>query len=84
MNPEIPIQAQYWFIFCTAAVVALVAVALINLVLARRTLGTQSTVIWLFAIILLPILGSILWLTVGRASDKQGVKSGSATRLGDI
>lgn len=65
-NPLLP--AWYdatWYIF-VGAIVALCLIAVISLARNARTLSPMHILLWCFAILCLPVLGSIAWLALGR------------------
>lgn len=73
-NPLLP--AWYDLVWSATAVVmiALLVVALISLARSAKSLSTSQALIWTLVAILVPIVGPLAWLFVGRRSV--GVSNG--------
>ncbi len=65
MNPLIPTSWEVLAMLAGAAVIVLFVVALLSLSRDEHYTGTQR-LLWLLVLLAAPLLGPILWLTLGR------------------
>ena len=65
-NPLIPAGYDLAWSVVAAAVIALTIVALISLARSARRLTTLQALIWVLVVLVVPVLGSIAWMAVGR------------------
>lgn len=64
-NPLIPTSWEVLALLAGAAVIVLFVVALLSLSRDEHYTGTQR-LLWLLVLLAAPLLGPILWLTLGR------------------
>lgn len=64
-NPIVPTHWEFTALLLGGALIALLVVAVISLSRDRRYTPAQR-LLWLLVILVAPVLGPILWLTVGR------------------
>jgi cytochrome bd-type quinol oxidase subunit 1 len=64
-NPIVPTSWEFTALLVSGALIALVVVAIISLSRDRHYTAAQR-LLWLLVILAAPVLGPILWLTVGR------------------
>lgn len=64
-NPILPTHWEFTMLLITGALIALVVVAVISLSRDRHCTPNQR-LLWLFVILMVPLLGPLLWLAVGR------------------
>lgn len=64
-NPLAPTHWESTMLLITGALIALVVAAVISLSRDRHHTPTQR-LLWLFVILVVPLLGPVLWLTAGR------------------
>ncbi len=67
-NPIVPTSWEFTALLVSGALIALVVVAIISLSRDRHYTAAQRLLrlLWLLVILAAPVLGPILWLTVGR------------------
>ena len=68
MNPLIPTSWEVLALLAGAAVIVLFVVALLSLSRDEHYTGTQR-LLWLLVLLAAPLLGPILWLTLGRRHE---------------
>jgi len=73
-NPLIPVGFDVAWSSTVVVSVVLLAVALISLARAARSLTPMEAVLWVLSAILIPVLGPLAWLFIGR-------RSAAATRV---
>ena len=65
MNPLVPTTGEIAILVLGLLVVILWAVAVLSLAKDRHYTPTQR-LLWLLVVLAAPVVGSVLWLTVGR------------------
>lgn len=65
-NPLIPAGYDIAWSVITAILIALTVVALISLMRSVKRLTGAQAMVWTLLIILIPLLGSVAWLAIGR------------------
>ncbi len=68
MNPLIPAGYDIAWSAITVLVIALAIVALISLARAARRLTATQGLLWTLVVLLVPVVGPVAWLAVGRRS----------------
>jgi hypothetical protein len=66
---QIPFEVTFWFTVFPIVAIALLVAALINLWRTRTRMSGSAFVAWFVGILLVPWLGPVLWLTIGRWLD---------------
>lgn len=72
-NPLIPTGYDIVWSVVALALFALMVTALISLVRSARALTTVQSLVWTLLVLLVPLLGALAWLFVGRPSAVQPV-----------
>ncbi|MBY6061943.1 PLDc N-terminal domain-containing protein [Microbacterium esteraromaticum] len=67
-NPLIPVGYDIVWTALAIAVVVLAVVALVSLARSAKRLSAPQALIWVLIVLLVPVLGPIAWLAVGRRS----------------
>jgi hypothetical protein len=70
-NPLVPQFVDGVWMVAWLAVIVLLVVALVSIGRAASRLGPLVTLGWVILAIVVPVVGSIAWLTVGRASVRR-------------
>ncbi|MGX1703324.1 PLDc N-terminal domain-containing protein [Microbacterium sp. NPDC055357] len=65
-NPLIPVWYDIAWSVTVAAVIVFTIVGLVLLARAASRLSTTQAVVWTAVILLVPVLGSLSWIAVGR------------------
>lgn len=64
-NPLLPSSYDLLWSSVAVAAVALAVTALVQ-IMRTRSLTTSDAVVWILAVVLLPVAGALLWFLVGR------------------
>ncbi|NHI15975.1 PLDc N-terminal domain-containing protein [Microbacterium excoecariae] len=67
-NPLVPAGYDIAWSVIVAAVIALTVIALIGLARSAKHLTALQAWIWTLLVLLVPVLGAVAWLAVGRRS----------------
>lgn len=70
MNPMTPTLIDFILPAITLLHVILAVWALVTLAKRLRLLGANSAFLWMLAIIVIPVIGSIAWLSAGKDKPK--------------
>ena len=65
-NPLIPVGYDIVWSIVTVLVIALTIAALVMLARSARRLTATQALIWTLVVLLVPFLGPVAWLTIGR------------------
>ncbi|PZE37148.1 MULTISPECIES: PLDc N-terminal domain-containing protein [unclassified Curtobacterium] len=65
-NAVIPQQYDTSWTIVLVAVLALMVAAVVSVVRNTARMTLLATVVWVFGVIVLPVLGSLVWFFVGR------------------
>ncbi|WP_106815823.1 PLDc N-terminal domain-containing protein [Microbacterium timonense] len=65
-NPLLPTGYDVTWSMLTAVAIALTVLALILLARSARRLTPSQGLLWTLVVLLVPVLGPIAWLTIGR------------------
>lgn len=71
-NPLIPAGYDIVWSVVAALVIALAVVALVTLARSARRLTATQVLIWRVIVLLVPLVGSVAWLAIGRRSVPTG------------
>jgi len=69
-NPLAPAGYDVAWSLITVLVIALTILALVSLARAAKRLTTARGLLWAALVLLIPLLGPLAWLTVGRLAGR--------------
>jgi uncharacterized membrane protein YhaH (DUF805 family) len=78
LNPLVPAAFDVTWAASTAVVLFLLVIALVSLARSARRLTASQALAWVLVAILLPVVGPLAWLFIGRRSVP-AAESASAT-----
>ena len=76
-NPLLPASYDIAFALFVIAHIVLILVAFVSLVRRAKTLTPWQAIAWILIVLLVPILGALAWLLIGRRAYAAGPLSGS-------
>lgn len=68
MNPILPTGYDIAWTMVLFLVIALIVVALVSLARTAKRLTSTQALIWALVTILVPVIGPVAWLSIGRRS----------------